>query len=73
MHVHPCYDELFEILEGMPTVIVGGRRLAVLPGEAVRVRGGVPHTFANTADLPARVRVTAARPGACAMDVPLDA
>ncbi|HWT25563.1 MAG TPA: cupin domain-containing protein [Solirubrobacteraceae bacterium] len=61
MHVHPAYDEVFEILEGMPTLIVGGERHAVLPGERVRVRAGVPHTFANTADLPARVVVTAAR------------
>ena len=77
MHVHPCYDEVFEILEGMPTVIVGGERHAVLPGEAVHVRGGVPHTFANTANLPARVLVTAGRAAApasgCPLDVGLDA
>jgi mannose-6-phosphate isomerase-like protein (cupin superfamily) len=57
----------------MPTVVVGGERRAVLPGEAVHVRGGVPHTFANTADLPARLRVTRGPAPGCSRDLSLQA
>lgn len=47
MHRHRAMTEHFEAVEGTLTVVRGGERLQLAPGERADVPRGVPHHFAN--------------------------
>ncbi|MHB8690997.1 MAG: cupin domain-containing protein [Solirubrobacteraceae bacterium] len=61
LHTHPP-DEVFHVVEGEVTVFEGQphdtKRARLGPGQTGHVRGGVPHTFRNFTDVPARLLVT---------------
>jgi quercetin dioxygenase-like cupin family protein len=46
LHAHPQEQWIF-VLRGSVTLRVGGTRLVAVPGEAVRIAGGVPHGLAS--------------------------
>jgi quercetin dioxygenase-like cupin family protein len=46
-HVHPLQEERFEVLAGVLTVSIDGRRVTCGAGEAVAVPPGSRHWFAN--------------------------
>ena len=54
LHIHDLAEEAFYGLEGVTTLEVGGRVLALGPGEVAVVPRGVPHRFWNAGDQPAR-------------------
>ena len=54
LHIHPHADELFYILEGTLTMQQGEEVSEVSAGDVVYIPKGVPHTFANLSDKPAR-------------------
>jgi quercetin dioxygenase-like cupin family protein len=56
-HVHPIQTERFEVRLGLMRFRVGLRRVLAGPGDVVEVAPGVPHSFANAGDEPARLRV----------------
>ena len=53
-HVHAAEDDAFFMLEGELTFTVDGEDVRAGPGTFVLVPPGVPHTFANRGDIPAR-------------------
>lgn len=57
VHVHPIQSERFEVLEGEMRFRLGLRRRMAGSGDVVQVDPGVPHSFANPGDEPARVHV----------------
>ena len=54
MHVHHRTDEGFYVLSGAYRFVVDGRTIDGSPGAHVLARAGVPHTFWNSGDVPAR-------------------
>ena len=54
LHIHPNADELFYILEGSLLMKNGDDLTEVRAGDLVYIPKGVPHTFANMTDRPAR-------------------
>jgi quercetin dioxygenase-like cupin family protein len=56
-HVHPIQTERFEVTEGRMTFRVGLRKVHAGPGDVVEVAPGVAHSFANSGDDEARLRV----------------
>jgi quercetin dioxygenase-like cupin family protein len=56
-HVHPIQTERFEVIEGRMRFRVGLRTLIAEPGDVVEVAPGVMHSFANTGDEEARLRI----------------
>lgn len=46
-HVHPNYEERFEVIEGSFVFSINGRRRALAAGEQITVPRGIPHTFHN--------------------------
>jgi quercetin dioxygenase-like cupin family protein len=57
LHVHPDFDELFFVLEGELTFQVRDGLKTVAAGEWLLAPRGVPHTFANHSDRPARALI----------------
>ncbi len=55
LHVHHEEDDAFYILEGEVVVIVEEEEITVGPGTFVLVPPGVAHTFANRAEVVARI------------------
>ena len=53
-HTHRDEDDSFYMLEGELTFTVDGEEVVAGPGTFVLVPPGVPHTFANRGDQPAR-------------------
>ena len=53
-HVHPRSTEAFYGLEGVTTLEVEGRSVALAPGAVAMVPPGVVHRFWNASDRPAR-------------------
>ena len=53
LHYHP-FDEAFYVLDGQLTFRLRDEILTAGPGELVFAPRGVPHTFANLSDAPAR-------------------
>jgi len=51
-HSHPDQEQVYFILRGSGTVIVGGERRSVRPGDAVYLPPMVPHGFQNDGDEP---------------------
>lgn len=49
-HIHPSYEEYFEVLEGSFVFVVDGQRRTLVAGDHVTVPHGTPHTFRNDAD-----------------------
>jgi quercetin dioxygenase-like cupin family protein len=56
-HVHPEQSERFEVVEGQMRFRVGLRTIVAGPGDVLLVEPGVAHSFANTGDEDARLRV----------------
>jgi quercetin dioxygenase-like cupin family protein len=57
LHVHPAFDELFFVLEGELTFQVRDGLKTVAAGDWLLAPRGVPHTFANHSDQPARALI----------------
>ena len=53
-HTHEVEDDSFYMLEGELVFTVDGEDIPASPGTFVLVPPGVPHTFANQTDEPAR-------------------
>ena len=49
LHRHP-YEEIFIILEGVPTFRVADTQIDARPGQIIVVRANVPHAFKNAGD-----------------------
>jgi mannose-6-phosphate isomerase-like protein (cupin superfamily) len=49
-HVHPSYDEHFEVVEGEFVFVLDGEATTLRAGEAVTVPKGTPHTYRNESD-----------------------
>jgi quercetin dioxygenase-like cupin family protein len=60
-HVHPNWEESFEVLEGSLDVCRDGEWTTLGPGGAATVPPGVPHTLRNASDEPAKT-ITRIRP-----------
>ncbi|WP_433802536.1 cupin domain-containing protein [Actinomycetospora sp. CA-084318] len=57
-HRHALHDEGFYVISGLLRFTVGDREYDAAPGTLVTVPPGVPHTFANPGDEPARALTT---------------
>ncbi len=62
-HVHSREDEGFYILEGEITFTVDGERTVAGPGTFANMPVGVPHSFKNESDRPARMLLQVAPAG----------
>ena len=62
LHVHHREDEAFWVLEGELTMVCGDETFSAVPGSYVFLPRGVPHTFVNEGDTPARM-LTLISPG----------
>lgn len=49
-HVHPSYEERFEVIEGAFLFSIDGERQPLAAGEQITVPPGAPHTFRNESD-----------------------
>jgi quercetin dioxygenase-like cupin family protein len=54
LHINSREDEAFYVLEGTLTFQVEERRITAPAGSFILLPRGVPHTFANLSDAPAR-------------------
>ena len=61
-HTHTREDETIAVVSGA-LVVDDGERRELGPGQAVFLHRGVPHTFSNEADTPARAHVFCAPGG----------
>jgi len=61
-HLHPTFEERFEVLEGEIAIVVGRRRVRASAGDSVFVPPGVRHTYANTGATTAHLRCHARPP-----------
>ena len=55
VHIHPHATESYEVIAGALDLYVDGSWTRVSAGEKASVRPGIPHTFRNSSDAPARV------------------
>ncbi len=53
-HHHERWDETVVGLEGLTTWLVGGRDVALAPGQSLHIPRGVVHGFRNDGTVPAR-------------------
>lgn len=60
-HVHPNWEESFEVIEGSLDVCKNGEWTTLGPGGTASVPPGVPHTLRNASDEPAKT-ITRIRP-----------
>ena len=58
LHVHHNEDEAFYVLEGELEIRVGDELHAATPGTLVYGPKGIPHTFRNVGQTPAKMLVT---------------
>jgi mannose-6-phosphate isomerase-like protein (cupin superfamily) len=49
-HSHEANDDIFYVLEGTVTFLVGSKKIAASKGAFIRVPAGVTHDFENTSD-----------------------
>lgn len=49
-HVHPNYEELFEVVEGEFVFCIDGKRRRLTAGDHLTVPRGTPHTFRNESE-----------------------
>jgi quercetin dioxygenase-like cupin family protein len=61
-HLHPTFEERFEMLDGELVFTVGRRRIRATVGETVVVAPGVRHTYANKSATTAHFRCQARPP-----------
>jgi quercetin dioxygenase-like cupin family protein len=57
LHVHPTFEETFYVISGALAFRVGDDAVEAGPGAVAHIPRGVPHTFANLSDDPARTLV----------------
>jgi len=62
-HVHSREEESFYILEGEITLHVDGKRIVATPGMFANLPIGVPHSFKNESDKPAKMLISVAPAG----------
>jgi quercetin dioxygenase-like cupin family protein len=62
-HVHSREEESFFILEGEITFQIGDQVQVAKPGTFANMPAGVPHSFTNESDLPARMVISVAPAG----------
>lgn len=62
-HVHSREEEAFYILEGEITFTVNAQRVVALPGMFANMPAGMPHSFKNESDKPAKMLITVAPAG----------
>lgn len=62
-HVHSREEEGFYVLEGEVTFTVSGERTVAGPGTFANMPVGVPHSFKNESDRPARMLISVAPAG----------
>jgi uncharacterized cupin superfamily protein len=53
LHKHPTTDELFFVLKGKIKFIVGDQEFIAGPGDVVKGKMNIPHSFSNIGDVPA--------------------
>jgi quercetin dioxygenase-like cupin family protein len=58
-HIHPHFEEVFEVLEGEMTFTAGRAKEVRRAGESITVPPGTRHAYANRSDAPAYMRCTA--------------
>jgi mannose-6-phosphate isomerase-like protein (cupin superfamily) len=56
LHIHHRQTEIFRFLDGEHDVLVGDRRFRARAGDVAVAPAGVPHTFRNVGDAPARMQ-----------------
>lgn len=61
-HLHPTFEERFEVLDGELEFVVGRRRVRLGAGESAVVPPGTRHTYANRSDAQAHFRCEAHPP-----------
>jgi mannose-6-phosphate isomerase-like protein (cupin superfamily) len=57
-HVHLHQEETFDVLEGVGTFRIGGRKIVAGPGDDVVVPVGRAHRFRNRSNADVRIRAT---------------
>jgi len=57
VHVHPGAEESFELIDGSFDVFKDGTWTTLSPGHTAIIPAGVPHTFRNAGDDPAKIVV----------------
>ena len=62
-HRHLAQDELFSVIEGDYTVIVGNQRFNLTAGDSLLAPRGIPHVWAYTGGAVGRVLITFTPPG----------
>src|SRR5215813_5407248 len=62
-HVHSREEECFYILDGQVTLWAGNERIVATPGMFINLPVGVPHSFKNESDKPAKILITVAPAG----------
>ena len=62
-HVHSREEESFLVLDGEITFTVNGERVVAAAGTFANMPVGVPHSFRNESDRPARMLITVAPAG----------
>src|SRR5438552_14483080 len=62
-HIHSREDESFFVIEGEVTFEIGDEKIVARPGTFLLGPRGIPHTFKNTGESPARLLVLVIPPG----------
>ena len=62
-HVHSREEEGFYILEGEITILTGDKRIVATAGMFVNMPIGLPHSFKNESETPAKMLITVAPAG----------
>jgi quercetin dioxygenase-like cupin family protein len=62
-HLHTKIEEQFYVIDGEMELRAGDRVILGRPGTFVTVPAGIPHAFANSGDLPARMLLVCTPPG----------
>lgn len=55
LHVHPSFDEVFQVLAGELHFRLGEEVIRGVPGTVLYVPGDQPHTFSNPSEVPAKL------------------
>src|SRR3712207_8076391 len=58
-HIHPTFEEVFEVVEGEMTFTAGRAKKRVPAGESITVPSGTRHAYANRSGGPVYMRCTA--------------
>ena len=55
LHRHPVAEEVYQILDGAGLMELGDERLAVVPGDIIRIAPGQPHRIEARSEVPLRL------------------